>query len=66
MVREVRGRGDFSREVIISNISVKGGRLFEGVDYLRDGYYFRKYGIPMELSQYFSYYNYFLVFFLKV
>ena len=41
---------DFSREVIISNIYVKEGRLFEGVDYSRDGYYFSKYGIPMELS----------------
>ena len=26
------GGGDYSREVIILNISVKGGRLFEGGD----------------------------------
>ena len=37
-------RGDYSREAIISNISIKGGQLFEGGDYLRDGYYSRKYG----------------------
>ena len=27
-----RGRGDYSREAIILNISVKGERLFEGGD----------------------------------
>ena len=26
------GRGDYSRVAIISNISIKGGRLFEGGD----------------------------------
>ena len=25
-------RGDYSREVIISNVSIKGGQLFEGDD----------------------------------
>ena len=33
------GGGDYSREAIILNISIKGG------DYSRDGYYSRKYGI---------------------
>ena len=33
MLRGVGGGGHFSREVIISNISVKGGQLFEGGDY---------------------------------
>ena len=30
---------------IISNISIKVGQFFEGGDYLRDGYYLRKYGM---------------------
>ena len=34
---ERRGSGDYSREAIILNISVKGlGRLFKGGDYLRE------------------------------
>ena len=37
-------RGDYLREAIILNISVKGGRLFKGGDYSRGGYYSRKYG----------------------
>ena len=37
--------GDYSKEAIILNISVKGGRLFEAGDLPRDGYYSRKYGI---------------------
>ena len=39
------GGGNYLREAIILNISVKGGRLFEGDDQSRDGYYSRKYGI---------------------
>ena len=38
--------GDYWREAIISNISIKAGQFFEGGDYLRDGYYSRKYGMP--------------------
>ena len=37
--------GDYWREAIISNISIKVGQFFEGGDYLRDGYYLRKYGM---------------------
>ena len=40
-------RGDYSRKAIILNISVKEGRLFEGSDLSRDGYYSRKYGIKI-------------------
>ena len=40
--------GDYSWEVIILNVSIKGGRLFEGGDYSRDGYYSRKYGTLIE------------------
>ena len=36
--------GDYSWEVIILDVSIKGGRLFEGGNYSRDGYYSRKYG----------------------
>ena len=36
--------GDYSREVIILDISVKRGRLFEGGDYSKDCSYSRKYG----------------------
>ena len=34
--------GDFSKEAIILNISIRGGRLFEGGDKSIDGYYSRK------------------------
>ena len=36
--------GDYLREVIILNISIKGGQLFNRGDYSRDGYYSRKCG----------------------
>ena len=34
--------GDYSREVIILDISIEGGRLFEGGDYSKDSFYSRK------------------------
>ena len=37
--------GDYSKEAIILNISIKGGRLFEGGDLPKNDYYSRKYGI---------------------
>ena len=43
-------RGDYSWEVIILNVAIKGGRLFEGGDYSRDGYYSRKYGTLIKLN----------------
>ena len=39
------GGGDYWREAIISNISIKVGQFFERGDYLRDGYDLRKYGM---------------------
>ena len=41
MGRGVRRGGDYSREVIILNISVKGGRLFEGQLLFKDIWYFK-------------------------
>ena len=38
------GSGNYSREVLILNISVKGRRLFEGGDYSR------KYGTPQHVQ----------------
>ena len=31
--------GDYPREAIILDISIKGARLFEGGDYSKEGYY---------------------------
>ena len=42
--------GDYSREAIILNITIKGRRLFERGDSSRDGYYSRKYGILHYMS----------------
>ena len=36
---------------IILNFAVKGGRLFEGGDYSRDGYYSRKCGTSKGMQQ---------------
>ena len=38
------GGGDYLREAIILNTFSEGGRLFEGGDKSRDGYYSMKYG----------------------
>ena len=53
MTTRVRGAGedDYTREAIIFNISTKRGRLFEGGDLSRDGYYSRKYGTSAMIIQ---------------
>ena len=43
MERGVGGGDDYLRDVFSFNISIKGGCLFQGGDYSRDGYYSRKY-----------------------
>ena len=45
------GGYDYTREAIIFNISTKRGRLFEGGDLSRDGYYSRKYGTSAMIIQ---------------
>ena len=41
---------DYSREAIILNITITGGRLFEGGNLSRDGYYLWKYGITITFN----------------
>ena len=50
-MRRVGGGGHYTREAIIFNISIKRGRLFEGGDLSRDGYYWRKYGTSAMITQ---------------